>query len=240
MFGFLHLPDRAIAGNKIDKKALYENADLSMNEKRWLKDDVERITWEYRIANDTVNIRGFVDDSVDYSEIQVIGITLRIETHARNIADLMLRSMPYPLIVIMYHEEKVMIVGAHVHINQNDRSRLTVEEPVRSKWLSVDDNLLEILDMSSPGSSDLRQLYKRFIDSLMRLNISEERGSETVIEAADSKQVLDRLSSIDQDIRKLTTELRNEDHFNRQVELNGRIKKLQMERSRLLDTLGKE
>ena len=112
MFVFLHLPDRAIVGNRIDKKALYENVDLSTNEKRWLKDDVERITWEYRIANDTVNIRGFVDDSVDYSEIQVIGITLRIETHARNIADLMLRSMPYPLIVIMSHEEKVMIVAS--------------------------------------------------------------------------------------------------------------------------------
>ncbi len=237
MFGFLHLPERAIAGNRIDKKALYENADLSANEKRWLKDDVERITWEYRIANDTVNIRGHVDDSVDYSEIQVIGIALRSESHARNIADMMLRSMPYPLIIIISHEEKVMIVGAHVHINQNDRSRLTVEEPVRSKWLSVDDDLLEILDMSSPGPSDLRQLYTRFIDSLMRLNISKERGSETVIEAADSKQVLDRLNIIDQDIRKLTTELRNEDHFNRQVELNGRIKKLQMERSRLLDSV---
>lgn len=240
MFGFLHLPESAVVANRIDKKALYDNADLSANEKRWLKDDVEKIIWEYRIANDTVNIRGYVDDSVDYSEIQVIGILLRTESHARNIADLMLRSMPYPLIIILSHDEKLMIVGAHVHINQNDRSRLTVEEPVRSKWLSVDDNMLEILDMSSPGPSDLRQLYIRFIDSLMRLNISEERGFETVIEAADSKHVLDRLGIIDQDIRKLTSELRNEDHFNRQVELNGRIKKLQMERSRLLDTLGKE
>lgn len=240
MFGFLHLPESAVVANRIDKKALYDNADLSANEKRWLKDDVEKIIWEYRIANDTVNIRGYVDDSVDYSEIQVIGILLRTESHARNIADLMLRSMPYPLIIILSHDEKLMIVGAHVHINQNDRSRLTVEEPVRSKWLSVDDDMLEILDMSSPGPSDLRQLYIRFIDSLMRLNISEERGFETVIEAADSKHVLDRLGIIDQDIRKLTTELRNEDHFNRQVELNGRIKKLQMERSRLLDTLGKE
>ena len=240
MSGFLHLPEIAVVANRIDKKALYDNADLSANEKRWLKDDVEKITWEYRIANDTVNIRGYVDDSVDYSEIQVIGILLRTESHARNIADLMLRSMPYPLIIILSHDEKLMIVGAHVHINQNDRSRLTVEEPVRSKWLSVDDDMLEILDMSSPGPSDLRQLYIRFIDSLMRLNISEERGFETVIEAADSKQVLDRLGIIDQDIRKLTSELRNEDHFNRQVELNGRIKKLQMERSRLLDSLGKE
>ncbi len=240
MSGFLHLPEIAVVANRIDKKALYDNADLSANEKRWLKDDVEKITWEYRIANDTVNIRGYVDDSVDYSEIQVIGILLRTESHARNIADLMLRSMPYPLIIILSHDEKLMIVGAHVHINQNDRSRLTVEEPVRSKWLSVDDDMLEILDMSSPGPSDLRQLYIRFIDSLMRLNISEERGFETVIEAADSKHVLDRLGIIDQDIRKLTSELRNEDHFNRQVELNGRIKKLQMERSRLLDTLGKE
>lgn len=240
MFGFLHLPESAVVANRIDKKALYDNADLSANEKRWLKDDVEKITWEYRIANDTVNIRGYVDDSVDYSEIQVIGILLRTESHARNIADLMLRSMPYPLIIILSHDEKLMIVGSHVHINQNDRSRLTVEEPVRSKWLSVDDDMLEILDMSSPGPSDLRQLYIRFIDSLMRLNISEERGFETVIETADSKQVLDRLGIIDQDIRKLTSELRNEDHFNRQVELNGRIKKLQMERSRLLDSLGKE
>ena len=239
MFGFLHLPESAVVANRIDKKALYDNADLSTNEKRWLKDDVEKIIWEYRIANDTVNIRGYVDETVDYSEIQVIGILLRTESHARNIADLMLRSMPYPLIIILSYDEKLMIVGAHVHINQNDRSRLTVEEPVRSKWLSVGDTLLGILDMSLPGPFDLRQLYIRFIDSLMRLNISEERGSETLIEAADSKQVLDRLGIIDQDIKKLTTELRNEDHFNRQVELNGRIKKLQMERSRLLDTLGK-
>lgn len=240
MLEFLHLPDRAIAGNKIDKKALYENADLSTNEKRWLKDDVERITWEYRIANDTVNIRGYVDDSVDYSEIQVIRIKLRTGTHARNIADLILKSMPYPLVIIMSHEEKVMIVGAHVHINQNDRSRLTVEEPVRSKWLSIDDDLLEILNMSSPGPSDLRQLYTGFINSLMRLNISEERGSETIIEAAASKEVLNKLNIIDRDIKRLTTDLRNEDHFNRQVELNGRIKNLQMERKQLLDTLGRE
>lgn len=237
MFDFLHLPDRAIAGNKIDKKALYGNADLSANEKRWLKDCVDKITWAYRIANDTVNIRGYVDDFIDYSEIQVIGINLRTEDHARRIADLLLKSMPYPLILGMFHDDKLMIIGAHVHINLNDKSRLVVEEIRCSKWLSVDDRLLEILDMSSPGPSDIYQLYSRFIDSLMRLNVSEERGSETSICAADAKRILDELGSIDHKIKQLMIELKGEDHFNRQVELNRQIKSLQERRNELLNNI---
>ena len=178
MFGFLHLPESAVVANRIDKKALYDNADLSANEKRWLKDDVEKITWEYRIANDTVNIRGYVDESLDYSEIQVIGIELRSDSHAMGVSDILFKSMPYPLIVIAVFSNRLFITAAHVHINQNDRSRLTVEEPIRTGWIDENDQLLEMLDMSVPGPSDLRELYSCFIDSLLRFNVSEETGSD--------------------------------------------------------------
>ena len=240
MFGFLHLPVQAVAGNKIDKKVLYDNADLNANEKRWLKDDVEKITWEYRIAQDTVNIRGYINESVDYSEIQVIGIELRSDSHVTGVSDILFKSMPYPLIVIAVFSGRIFITAAHVHINQNDRSRLTVEEPVRSGWIDGYDQLLEMLDMSVPGPSDLKELYTRFIDSLLRFKVSEETGSEVLIDAAASADLLNKLAVLDKDISKLMTELKKEDHFNRQVELNGRIKKLQMDRQRLLDALDRE
>lgn len=235
MFGFLNLPKQTVVGNKIDKKLFYDRADLSTKERKHLKDDVERITWFNRIAFDTVNIRPFCDDSVDYTEIQVIGIEMRAESNANIIADVLFSSFPYPLILVFTHDDSISIHVAHVRINQNDRSRLVIEEPVRTGWILKDHELLSTLDIGVSTAADLRTLYSEFVDAVTNLKVSIVAGTQVRLSAEESAEVLQRIKELDTQITSLMNRLRKEDHFNRQVELNTQIKALQRERNQLIE-----
>ena len=61
-----------------------------------------------------------------------------------------------------------------------------------------DDGPLEILNMSTLDLS-ISRYYIPFIDSLMKFRVSEEVGSEIIIDAAASADIFDKLTILDPD-----------------------------------------
>lgn len=234
---FLALPKQSGVGDKIDKKMFYDNSDLNATEKRWLKADVERIVWCNRIAYDTVNIKRYCDERIDYTEIQVINVQMRTDVHVRGIADILFASFPYPLILIFTFKQDVMLFAAPVRINQNDKSRLTVEEVIQTKWFPIHSDVLALLDMTKIPASDLHELYSGFTDSLLKLKLRLEVGSGIEVDAETSRSVLMRVKEIDDNINSLKARSKTEDHFNRLVAISDEIKRLEEQRQELLDSV---
>jgi len=237
MFDFLNLPKQSEIGDKIDKKMFYENSDLNATERRWLKDNVEKIVWCNRISYDTVNIRGYCDEKIDYTEIQVINVQMRTDVHVRATADVLFSSFPYPLILIFTYRQDIMFFVASVRINQNDKSRLTVEEVVQTKWFLVESDVLMSLDVTKIIASDLFQLYSGFTDSLLRLKVELEVGPGIEVDAVTSRSILEQVKEIDDEITSMKARLKAEDHFNRLVAISDEIKKLEKQRQELLDSV---
>ena len=130
-----------------------------------------------------------------------------------------------------------MFFVASVRINQNDKSRLTVEEVIQTKWFPIDSDILTSLDMTRIPASDLLDLYSGFTDLLLKLKLGLEVGSGIEVDAETSKSVLMRVKEIDDNINPLKARLKTEDHFNRLVEISDEIKKLEKQRQELLDSV---
>ena len=226
MIDYLHLPKRTLAEKTITKN-IFELADISNSDKKMLTKDVVKITWEYRIAPDNSNIRAVCDDSIDYSEIQVIRIDLRQRLHIARIADLILSSFQYPLLIVMHESSDSLFVAAHVRINKNDRSRLVIEDVIRTEWIP-DANIPEdILDMSKMRSTNLFDLYSDLYDALLRIKAESQAPISRKLTPEEYRRINATIAQIDEQIAVLRAQLKKEDQFNRQMELNNRIKELQ-------------
>ena len=226
MIDYLHLPKSTLAEKTITKN-IFELADISNSDKKMLTKDVDKIIWEYRIAPDNSNIRAVCDDSIDYSEIQVIRIDLKQRLHIARIADLILSSFQYPLLIVMHESSDSLFVAAHVRINQNDRSRLVIEDVIRTEWIP-DANIPEdILDMSKMRSTNLFDLYSDLYDALLRIKAESQAPISRKLTPEEYRRINATIAQIDEQIAVLRAQLKKEDQFNRQMELNNRIKELQ-------------
>ncbi len=226
MLDYLHLPKSTLAEKTITKN-IFELADISNTDKKMLTKDVEKITWEYRIASDNSNIRAVCDDIIDYSEIQVIRVDLKQRLHISRIADLILSSFQYPLLIVLCDSSETIFVAAHVRINQNDKSRLVIEDVIKTDWIS-DANIPEdILDMSRMRTTNLFDLYSDLYDALLRIKAESQAPINKKLTPEEYRAINETITRIDEQIAALRAQLKKEDQFNRQMELNNKIKELQ-------------
>ena len=233
LLDYLHLPKSTLAEKTITKN-IFELAEISKANKRMLTKDVNRITWEYRIAPDNSNIRAVCNDTIDYSEIQVIRIDLKQKVHITRISDLILSSFQYPLLLVFCESSESLFVAAHVRINQNDKSRLVIEDVIRTDWIPNSQIPEETLDMSKMRSTNLFDLYSDVYDALSKIKAESHSNFSKVLTPDDYKTINTTVADFDEKIAALRAQLKKEDQFNRQVELNNRIKELQKSKEEFL------
>lgn len=233
MFDFLNLPKNTIAGKTITKN-IFELAEISNSDKKLLSSDVDVIIWENRIAQDNVNIRPLCNDEIDYSEIQVINVRLKKTNHVPKIAKLIFSSFTYPLILIFTFELELKIMLAHVRINQNDHSKLVVGDIIQSRWLQCDSSELSVFDIKKMSITNLYELYSGYVNVLLRFKVESEIGVKAELSSEEYHEILQRIDGIDSKITELRSQLKKEDQFNRQMDLNNEIKQLQKEREQFV------
>lgn len=233
MIDYLHLPKSTLA-EKIITKNIFELAEISNSDKKMLSKDVDKITWEYRIAPDNSNIKAVCNDILDYSEIQVIHIDLKQRVHISRIVDLIFFSFQYPLLLVICESSESMFVAARVRINQNDRSKLVVEDIIRTDWIPDSQIPENILDMSRMRSSNLLDLYSDLYDALSRIKAESQVQICQKLSPDEYRMINETVADVDGKIAALRAQLRKEDQFNRQMELNNRIKELQRSREEFL------
>ena len=225
MLDYLHLPASTIA-NKIITKNIFDMVEISNSDKKILTKDVSRIVWEYRIAPDNTNIRPICNDKIDYSEIQVIRVQLKQRIHLTSITNLIMSSFQYPLLLVFEESNESMFVAAQVRINQTDRSKIVVEDVVKTDWIT-EEQIGDDLNISKMKTTNIFDLYTDIFNSVMKLRV---KCRTKIIEdlSPDEYKLIDRMiSQIDEKISKLKLMLKNEDQFNTQMELNDEILALQ-------------
>jgi len=230
---YLHLPKSTLAEKTITKN-IFELAEICNSDKKMLSKDVDKIIWEYRIAPDNTNIKAVCNDILDYSEIQVIRIDLKQRVHISRIADLIFSSFQYPLLLIICDSSESMFVAAHVRINQNDRSKLVVEDSIRTDWIPDSQIPESILDMSKMRSSNLFDLYTDLYDALTRIKAESQIPICQKLSPDEYRRINEIVADIDGKITVFKAQLKKEDQFNKQIELNDKIKRLQQSKKDFL------
>ena len=235
MLDYIHLPASTIA-NKIITKSIFELAEISNSDKKLLTNNVVRIVWEYRIAPDNTNIRAVCNDTIDYSEIQIIQIELKQRAYITRISDLILSSFQYPLLLVFTDSGESLFVAAHVRINQNDHSRLVVEDLIRTDWMRNEEVGCKF-DLTKMRSNNLYELYDDIFNTIVRIRTESKIHIEKELSSDEYKLIDKTISEIDNQIATLRSLLKTEDQFNKQMEINNQIKTLEFSKQQFIQKI---
>lgn len=210
-------PPSAAFGLDIPKARFYERGTVNRSTRNRFVAQVQRITWAFKLSQDTVNLHG--DD--DVPEIQVFQLDLKGE----DLDDLVLRAIdvavPTPIIfeVARPHAGERRQVAAH---KRTGPSRPIVSDYFSTAWAPTDAPRLPL-----PATIDLRGLYRGLLSAILPV---DPAPTETL---AESVERVGRIRRLDREIAHHERRMRNERQFNRRVNLRRDLLDLAAERTRL-------
>lgn len=233
-YKFLNIPDSCFIGNTIYKKLFYENADLSGSDKALFTEGISKITWLYCLKPETINIQPYKDDTRDYPEVEVIEVEVTKDYKLKRIAEIIMRTIPYPMLLIFKLQDKIQLYVAHQRVNQSDSSKNTIEEFISTDWLCSDCALFARLDIKQMRFTNFFTLYSDIIDAISIYNVSTIMPDNTPITGSEARLLSAEIQNIEQQITALRAKIKSETQFNRKMELNIEIKRLEQNKNKLV------
>lgn len=241
----MDIPKACIVGNTVFKKLFYENASMNANDKQIFKDHISKITWKYSLKPETINISEYKDADRDYDEIAVIEVELVDTTKAKRIAEIVQRTIPYPLILVLVKDEQFQLSLTHKKTNKGDESKNTIEEHIFTDWIHEtniqerDNILLNGLHIKNLSFSNFYAFYTDILNRIY-LYIASKHNNQaqyTALNAEQVKKILDEINELNQEIDDLKRAVKKEKHFNRKVELNIKLNDLKCRNRALIEKL---
>ncbi len=199
-------PAAAKFGRVVPKTKFYEHGNVRTALREKFVEDIQRITWAYKLAESTIRLKG--TDAVP--EIQVFSV----ETKGSDVGDDVLtaidKSVHFPILFEVSGGDEVRMVAAHKTLGG---ATPKVGAYFTTAWLPLD-----VARTPLPTAIDLPVLYEALLASL--LPVATRRG-ESVSDAAER---MERAKKLEREIAALERKLRTEPQFNRKVELRRELK----------------
>lgn len=95
------LPDRCNVNKFIPKKTFYEKIGVSTSIKDDFINNIDKITWLYKLSEDTLGI----SKSQDVEEIQIFEIILKEKVLPKKIIKIISKAIPYKILFILKYDK---------------------------------------------------------------------------------------------------------------------------------------
>jgi hypothetical protein len=203
----LQLPPAALVNKFIPKTKLLNQSIVNTKLRQELTDQIQRITWKYKVAESTIGIEK--TDKVE--EIQVFELELKEQIIPKKIIRLIHRSIPYPILYILTFKDQtayaiVLDDSEHKHEYFTD-------------W-NVD------IDLTFSGNN-LEKVYNNLVRSFITsIDANEKPFSEVV--SIDLK-----IKEVCKEIERFESKIKREKQFNKKVGLNQKLLSLKKELAEL-------
>lgn len=166
IYNLLGIPDSCLVDAPIYKKMFLELADLSKSDKDLINNDLGKVIWKYSIKPETINIRPYKDEVREYEEMAVIEANLKNSPKAIRLSEVIMRSIPYPTLLILRYEDLFKVSAAHQRTNLNDSSKNTLEDIIFTDWIDHSNEIFNKLSFNNLRTSNIFQLYTDIVDSI--------------------------------------------------------------------------
>ena len=197
----LGLPRSTEVNRRVAKEKLYANVTLSPQLRDMIKDQIESVLWRNKLADSTVGIAA----GEAITEIQVFEIQLRQRELDKRILPAIANAIPYKIVFVLVFKDE-----AQAWIEASDTFYNT-------DWQPLDGLALKFEGLN------LDAVY----ESLARQISGGRLGADGDIEEAVDRDK--RRQKLERDIATLEKKLLREKQFNKQVEMNGELKRLRKE-----------
>ena len=246
LYRYMNIPENCRIDKIIFKKLFYENATMNSLDKEIFKNDIEKITIKYSLKEEYLNVPTFNNDELNYDEVEILEVNLINDSKYERICEIIQRTIPYPMIIVLTYNEKILINAAYKHVNKNDADKNTVVKYVYSHWISFNNinnneqQFLNSINISKLSYINMYKLYCSFVQKIDILNTSKIAGAFNELENRDIEEVQEiqrKILDIDKELKKLNNLINKEEQFNRRVDLNIKIKKLETKKIKLINSL---
>lgn len=217
-------PQQAKVNQLIPKNKFYEQGKANTKIEQLFVDQVENIRWAYKLASSTIHLQ----DQEDLKEIQIFRVKSRVEDLDVSVLSFIDKLILTPIIFEVVYQDKVKVVASYKRLSQVDKTKAVIGQYYASEWLEDHDRI------DLPIYLKLADLYEHFIAQILPTasNKDLENDDESVsIEL--QLQKAQQLESLQKQLDKLKSKLRNEKQFNRRVELNKQLQNLQLQINRI-------
>ncbi|MDD2388421.1 MAG: DUF4391 domain-containing protein [Desulfobacterales bacterium] len=207
-------PKNAAFGRVLPKNKIYEHGSPSTAVKELFVRQVEQIVWQFKLAPETVNIKG----TQSVPEIQVFSISLKggeLKTEVLRCID---QAIPFPILFELRNDGKIMSIAAFKRPSEADSAKWVISEYFKSGWFSNDTPRKPL-----PMVFDLEALYAHLLTPLMPHPARQGENFQARVER------MELIRSRKRELEKCEARLRKEKQFNRKVAINAELRDLKQE-----------
>ena len=197
----LGLPRSTEVNRRVAKEKLYQNAALVPQTREMIKDQIESVFWRNKLADSTMAI----STGETVAEIQIFEIQLRQRELDKRVLPAIAKAIPYKILFIL-------VFG--------DEAQLWIE--ASGTFYNTDWQPLGGFTLKFEGLN-LDAVYENLARQISGGRLGTDGDIEEAVDCDKKRQKLER------DIAALGKRLLREKQFNKQVELNGELKRLKKE-----------
>ena len=213
-----NFPPQAKVGRVLPKSKIYQHGRVSAALRERFVRQVEQITWQYKLAPETVNLPG----RSGVVEIEVFDIALKTDVLDEDVLRAIDRAIPLPIVFQLQHGQRTRMAAAYKRPSAAEAGKWVIDGYFAGDWLPA-----AAARRPLPVALDLHGLYEQLLRSLLP---QPARPGESLPEQLER---LNRLRSRQNDYGKLEIRLHREKQFNRKVALNAQLRELKAEIDRL-------
>ncbi|BEV03420.1 DUF4391 domain-containing protein [Chryseobacterium gambrini] len=194
------------------KKVIPKNAfDVYTNtkQKKAFADKIVRITWSNKLSQDTINLTG-----KDVTEIQFFEIELKEKVNIKDLLVIIDKAIPYHIIFKVKFDNEYYLSTSAKHIHPTNDDIAVIDYTFSSEWMNECEELFFI-----ELKNNLDWIYKNFCFQFV--NSNEAKNLQELIHQEK------KLHQIKKEIEKIKSEISRCKQFNKKVELNISLKKLE-------------
>lgn len=248
VIGALALPANSRVDQRVPKKLLVENGAPTAADKRQINEGIEEMLWLAALKPATIGVAAYHDETREYLEIAVLSLTLRPGAKASRIAELVHRAIPYPVFLILDHQNVVSLSLAHLRWSLGQSGQTVLDGPLVTVALDADrqstDSFLASINVSCQPNQQLHALYQSWIERFEAYSAARLTGrfstSQTMADAERRRAALIEHDRLTRQIAGLRASAAKESQLNRRVDLNHQLKNLESRLAEAFDSLSNQ
>jgi hypothetical protein len=242
----LNIDERCVIDKRITKVAISNNSSLNATEKKVLKEIITDIRWlaSYKPFNSA--IPEFITKLESYDEVQIISIGFMDIKYTKQVVNILQKSMPYPLVLLLEVENEFAISIAKKSINQTDKLKRTIDEIITSSYLGktsnneINSSFLKHLDTKTFNTLHLKSFYENFAKLIHQYETSLLTGKFNIKdkkEVTKDASILKNIEEIEKEMISIKSQIKKETVFSDKVNLNIKLKANETKRQNLINKL---
>lgn len=186
----LKFPEKAFVGRNMPKEAFYKNLNLSSELKEKFVSDIKRISIEYKLSPDTLNL----EKSGETSEILVLSIELKKQEPDYRLVENIARQNAHKLLFLLKFQEQGQLALYYGKLYKTDWTPLT-DLKLEARGLN--------LDSIWEGFIEQIALQENIIPSCDSLTVDEKlKKQDTILKLQKEIDKLERLSRSEKQPKK--------------------------------------